>query len=134
MGEFNWDVRVYYEDTDAAGLVYHANYLKYMERARTEYLRALGHSHSQLREHHGVMFVVHHVSIDFKRPARIDDELRVCVTIDRRAGASLRFYQRINKGGESLCEANVNIVCLDADLALPKRIPASLLLGPGNGA
>jgi len=134
MNEFSLTVRVYYEDTDAAGLVYHSNYLKYMERARTEYLRTLGHNHSRLRERHEILFVVKHMNIDFKKPAGLDDELNVSATISKSAGAGLTFYHTIKKDEERVCEAEINIVCLDANNYLPKRIPASLFPDLNNDA
>src|SRR5690606_30121145 len=114
--EFRWQVRVYYEDTDAAGLVYHGNYLKFMERARTEWLRAMGYTHELLRERHGIVFVVSEANVRFVRPARMDDHLTVHVTLERAGGASLDFLQYIeNESGGRICEATVRIACLDVE-------------------
>lgn len=126
MKEFRWFVRVYYEDTDAAGIVYHASYLKYMERARTEYLRALGYSHKQLRNEQGIIFVVNRIEINFKRPAVVDDELMVTAAIGTIAGASLNFRQTIYRDNEELCAADVAVACLSAGRHTPKRIPKTL--------
>ena len=127
MKEFRWLVRVYYEDTDAGGIVYHTSYLKYMERARTEFLRALGYSQRQLRMEQGIIFVVNRIDIDFKRPAVVDDELTVTSAIDKVAGASLNFHQSIHRNSEELCKADVAVACLNAERHTPKRIPASIL-------
>lgn len=127
MKEFNWLVRVYYEDTDAGGIVYHTSYLKYMERARTEYLRALGYSQRQLRMEQGIIFVVNRIDINFKRPALVDDELTVTSAINKIAGASLDFHQAIYRNNKELCKADVAVACLSADRYTPKRMPASLL-------
>lgn len=127
MKEFNWLVRVYYEDTDAGGIVYHTSYLKYMERARTEYLRTLGYSQRQLRMEQGIIFVVNRIDINFKRPALVDDELTVTSAINKIAGASLGFHQAIYRNNEELCKADVAVACLSADRYTPKRMPASLL-------
>lgn len=127
MKEFKWLVRVYYEDTDAGGIVYHTSYLKYMERARTECLRALGYSQRQLRKEQGIIFVVNHININFKRPALVDDELTVTSAINKIAGASLSFHQAIYRNNEELCKADVAVACLSADRHTPKRMPASLL-------
>ena len=127
MKEFKWLVRVYYEDTDAGGIVYHTSYLKYMERARTEYLRALGYSQRQLRIEQGIIFVVNRIDINFKRPAVVDDELTVTSAIDKIAGASLGFRQSIHRHNEELCRADIAVACLNAERHTPKRMPASLL-------
>lgn len=123
-GEFRWPVRVYYEDTDAAGLVYHGNYLKFMERARTEWLRELGHSQDDLRGRLGVVFVVRHMTLDFVRPARLDQLLEVTARVVSCGGASMHMEQRVQTAGaELLCNAAVDIVCVDATTLKPKRLP-----------
>jgi acyl-CoA thioester hydrolase len=123
-GEFRWPVRVYYEDTDAAGLVYHSNYLKFMERARTEWLRLLGHGQDQLRSRDGVLFVVRRADVEFMRPARIDQLLEVTARITRWGGASMRFEQSVCDGGDGpLCRAQVEVVCIDAATLKPCRLP-----------
>ncbi|MBI2992869.1 MAG: tol-pal system-associated acyl-CoA thioesterase [Gammaproteobacteria bacterium] len=127
--EFNWPVRVYYEDTDSGGVVYHSNYLKYMERARTEWLRALGYSQNQLQSKEGVVFAVTRMNIQFFKPARIDDLLEVRTRIIRSGGASLTFDQSIFAAtGELICRADVEVACLDARTFRPARLPAALRL------
>jgi acyl-CoA thioester hydrolase len=124
MKEFTWPVRVYYEDTDAAGLVYHGNYLKYMERARTEWLRAIGCTQEQLKTDEGVFFVVTQASLRFLKPARFDDLLEVRAALLEAGGASLSFAQSVrNAAGETLCEAEIEVACLDADTRKPRRLP-----------
>lgn len=126
MKEFNWPVRVYYEDTDAAGVVYHSNYLKYMERARTEWLREFGFSHDELRKQQKIIFVIREMSMKFLRPARFDELLLVTAKLVQQRGASLLFEQSIEKGEELVCTASVNIACLDAATLKPQRIPESI--------
>ena len=122
--EFRWPVRVYYEDTDAAGLVYHSNYLKFMERARTEWLRQLGHSQEELRTQGGIILVVRQLEIQFMRPARIDQLLEVVSRIKHCGGASLLFEQTVcDSGAELLCSAQVEIACIDAVTLKPRRLP-----------
>ena len=128
MNEFKWPVRVYYEDTDAAGIVYHTSYLKYMERARTEYLRALGYSQRQLRMEQGIIFVVNRININFKRPAVVDNELTVTCAINKIGGASLNFYQNIYRDNEELCRAEVSVACLGAERLTPTRMPKSIIM------
>jgi acyl-CoA thioester hydrolase len=125
--EFNWSVRVYYEDTDAAGLVYHSNYLKYMERARTEWLRAYGYSQETLRHNFTLIFVVKDMTIRFHQPAKLDDLLNINARIKECRGASLLFQQAIvNEQSTPLCDAEVNVVCLDAGTLKPRRLPEPL--------
>jgi acyl-CoA thioester hydrolase len=127
MNEFRWPVRVYYEDTDAAGLVYHGNYLKYMERARTEWLRAIGWTQDRLKNGEGVLFVVTQANLRFLKPARFDDLLEVRAALSGTGGASLSFAQSVcNAGGESLCEAEVQVACLDAATMKPRRLPDAI--------
>lgn len=121
--EFRWPVRVYYEDTDAAGLVYHSNFLKFMERTRTEWLRDLGHSQGDLRAAAGMLFVVRHVELDFLRPARLDQLLEVTARVVRRGGASMRVEQAVRDEAGLLCHGIVDIVCIDAVTLKPKRLP-----------
>lgn len=122
--EFRWPVRVYYEDTDAAGLVYHSNYLKFMERARTEWLRHLGHSQEELRSKENIVFVVRQMDVRFMRPARIDQLLDVTARIMHCGGASLLFEQAVcDTGAELLCSAQVEVACIDAVTLKPRRLP-----------
>jgi acyl-CoA thioester hydrolase len=124
--EFTWPIRVYYEDTDAAGVVYHSNYLKYMERARTEWLRKLGFSQEVLREESGNIIVVSEMDIKFVRPAKLDDLLEVHSTLIKVTGASFLFEQSIQKMQEKICSARVKGVCLNALTFKPQRLPAAL--------
>ena len=118
--------RVYYEDTDAAGVVYHANYLKFMERGRTDWLRALNIEQSDLRKQHGIVFVMVASEIFFMKPAKFDDQVTVKTDLLDLRGASVRFKQEISVSNVSVCSA-VNIVgCVDMITFVPKRIPHSV--------
>jgi acyl-CoA thioester hydrolase len=120
-------VRVYYEDTDAGGVVYHTGYIRYFERARTEWLRALGHSQQQLAEEAGVLFTVVELTVRYLKPARLDDLLEVLAQVGERRGASLGFVQEIrNAAGELLAEGQVRVACVDQHSLQPRRLPASL--------
>jgi len=119
-------VRVYYEDTDFTGVVYHANYLRYFERGRSEFLRLAGISHTQLRALDDPMaFVVARMEIDFKKPARIDDALIVRTTYERIERARLHVRQTIERGGELIAQAAETIVCIGLD-GKPRRPPDAL--------
>ena len=122
---FSWPVRVYWEDTDAGGVVYHAAYLRFLERARTEWLRALGIEQAHLRATCGIVFVVANAQVDFLRPARLDDELQACIGAFTRRSASLRFTQCILRpaDGAVLVEAQIRAACVDALDWRPHRIP-----------
>jgi len=127
---FVWPSRVYWEDTDAGGIVYYANYLRFLERARTEWLRSLGHSQSALSADPGVIFAVVSLSIDYLRPARLDDELAITCEPQAERASTLRFAQRIyRKAGDAvsaqhlLVQANVRVACVDARTLRPKRLP-----------
>ena len=127
-GRFTWPVRVYYEDTDAGQLVYHANYLKFMERARTEWLRSFGYDQTQLRHKKGVLFVVTRLDMRYHRAARLDDELSVALQVIRMGRAGFDLDQSIHHAdGGLICSAAVRIGCLDAAEMAPRRIPDSLL-------
>ncbi|MGI9229708.1 MAG: tol-pal system-associated acyl-CoA thioesterase [Gammaproteobacteria bacterium] len=126
MSEFCLSVRVYYEDTDAGGLVYHSNYLKYMERARSEYLRELGYTHLLLAQQEKLVFVVSQINIDYKKPARLDDTLAVSVAFDNVQGASLTCLQTVRRDADILCIGTVRIACLDSDTHTPKKIPSPM--------
>lgn len=112
-------IRVYYEDTDAGGVVYYANYLKYFERARTEWLRQLGVDQSQLAKTERRLFVVKSVEIQYRRPAKLDDELIIHTDVTRMKRASIQFEQRALCRGELLCEASVTVCCVDAESFRP---------------
>lgn len=119
-------VRVYFEDTDAAGIVYYASYLRFLERARTEMLRFLGHSHNRIMAEHGVLFAVRRCEIDYLAPARLDDMLEVrSRTVDMGA-ATLDWEQQILCAGRRLVEARVRLACLDQNSSRPMRIPAAV--------
>ena len=124
---FSWPVRVYWEDTDAGGVVYYANYLKFMERARSEWLRALGFEQDVLRDAQGVAFVVRRVEADYRAPARLDDALTVSVELKRIGGASLVVEQTVVRGVTPLVAARVTLACVDAVLFKPVKIPAFIL-------
>lgn len=127
MGEFDWPVRVYYEDTDSGGVVYHSQYLNFMERSRTEWLRALGFEQDLLRSEYKLLFAVHSMQISYRRPARFNDALLIKSRLLKASGASMQFEQNIYRGEELLCEASVRIACLDAESFRPKSIPSFIL-------
>lgn len=120
-------VRVYWEDTDAGGVVYHAQYLAFMERARSEWMRAAGLDQDGLRRAHDLVFVVRAMEVDFRAPARLDDQLSVSVALLECGGASLVLAQRIERAGTLLVAAKVKIAALRASDFRPCRIPAFLL-------
>ncbi|MBS0570027.1 MAG: tol-pal system-associated acyl-CoA thioesterase [Proteobacteria bacterium] len=126
---FTWPVRVYWEDTDAGGVVYHAAYLRFLERARSEWLRACGVAQQRLREEHGILFVVADMQVRFLAPARLDDVLHADITAFTRRSASMRFAQCILRSadGARLIEADVRAACIDAASYKPRRIPDHLL-------
>ena len=125
--EHHLAVRVYYEDTDFTGLVYHGNYVRYFERGRSDFLRLLGAGHaSLLAREDPAAFVIQRMEIDFKRPARIDDALTVVTRYEHLKGARLDATQRIERGGELLCTAKVNAACIDLK-GRPRRPPAGLV-------
>ena len=123
---FRFPVRVYYEDTDAAGVVYYANYLKYLERGRTEWLSAMGFELATLEREHGIAFAVHHVDIRYHQPARLGDRLEVTVELGTRGRARIVARQQVRRGDETLVEATVTLACLDRVNWQPARIPALL--------
>lgn len=128
MNEFLWPVRVYYEDTDAGGVVYYANYLRFMERARTEWLRKLGFEQDELIAQHDVLFAVRRVQVDYRQPARFNDSLVVSVKVVEAGKASLTFAQAIYRESDNtlLCEGKIKIASLEASSFKPRAIPASL--------
>lgn len=126
-GAFSWPVRVYWEDTDAGGVVYHAAYVRFFERARTEWLRAMGFDQGRLRDEEGVLFAVRSMEIGFRKPARFDDRLEVGVYDVSARRASLQLAQAIRReDGLLLCEARVRVACVDAESFAPVAIPAIL--------
>lgn len=128
-GHFTWPVRVYYEDTDSGGVVYYANYLRFLERARTEWLRTLGFDQARLVAERGLLFAVREVHLDLRRPARLDDRLQVTAEVAERRGASLVFAQAVTRAGETdpLCHGRVRVACLTADGFRPRPLPDDLL-------
>ena len=130
MRVFTWPARVYWEDTDGGAIVYYANYLRFLERARTEWLRTHGHSQAALARAPGILFSVVSLQIAYRAPARLDDELEISCRPQSDGGASLRFLQDIRRTGAAarlLVEAEVRVACLDARSLRPKRLPQFLV-------
>lgn len=141
MTVFSWPARVYWEDTDGGAVVYYANYLRFLERARSEWLRAQGYSQSTLAQEPGILFTVVSLQIEYRAPARLDDELEISCEPAAEGQASLRFAQRISRRAASggapqlLAEASVRVACVDARTLRPKRLPEFLLRAlPAPGA
>jgi len=124
-GRHWYALRVFYEDTDAAGIVYYANYLRFVERARTEMMRLLGYEHSALREATGVNWTVRHCAVDYRRPARLDDLLLVDSVVTALGGGSLDIAQTVRKGSEILVVATLKLACMRPD-GRPARLPAGV--------
>jgi acyl-CoA thioester hydrolase len=120
---FEWIARVYFEDTDSGGVVYHANYLKFMERARTEWLRKLGLNQIKLKKENKVMFVVRKIDIQYKIPARFNDELLIQTDCVKTTDYSIMLKQNILRDKQTITEGSVEIVCINSDLFKPVRIP-----------
>jgi acyl-CoA thioester hydrolase len=129
MSEFVWPVRVYYEDTDAGGVVYYANYLKFLERARTEWLRRLGFEQDRLLEEYGIIFIVRQVELGYHRPAHFNDLLEVSAKIAQRGKVSLTFQQEVRRQQDHtlLCSGQVKLACVALDGMRPAPIPSRLL-------
>ncbi len=130
MPEFSWPVRIYHEDVDLMGVVYYANYLKYYERARTEYLRKAGFEQNDLMRDQNVMFMVKNVKLDYLSPARYDDQLLVTAAVSSFKKASFQFDQKIyqgNEDGKLLNQATVSVVCVNAQKVRPCPIPEAIL-------
>jgi acyl-CoA thioester hydrolase len=126
---FQWRVRVYYEDTDSGGVVYYANYLRFMERARTEWMRARDFEQDRLRAEHGVLFAVRSAHVEFLLPARFNEQLDVSVELQDVGRASLTFRQNVSRAVDVqlLCSGTMRIACVDADTFRPKPIPDFIL-------
>ena len=124
---FVWPVRVYWEDTDAGGVVYYANYLKFMERARSEWLRSEGFEQDALRDEAGVVFVVRRVEIDYLAPARFNDALDVSVVLHEAGRASIVVRQELLRGDARLAKAGVTLACVDAARFKPVKMPEPLV-------
>jgi acyl-CoA thioester hydrolase len=130
---FDWPIRVYYEDTDAGGIVFYANYLKFFERARTEWLRACGIDQRTLADSDGVLFVVKRTMMDYLAPARLDEVIHVVSRIDRLGGASVDFHQEAWRDGVLLAMGNVKVASVKLASIRPVAIPASVLAGLRRG-
>lgn len=132
MREYSLPVRVYIEDTDAGGIVYYVNYLKFMERARTELMRAAGYGKTAIFSHDS-MFVVAETSIKYLKPATLDDELLVTAAVSEVRGVTLTFEQTVRRGAEFLCNGTVQVACVDRQSLKPRRIPADMRARLDNG-
>lgn len=126
VSPFIWPIRVYWEDTDAGGVVYHASYLRFLERARSEWMRNLGYAQQSLREREDAVFVVRSMRLEFLRAARLDDELSVDVAPVALRPASLLLAQTIRRGGETLLTAEVKVACVTASNFRPRAVPVAL--------
>jgi acyl-CoA thioester hydrolase len=131
--KFSVPFRVYWEDTDAGGVVYYANYLKFMERCRTDWLRALGIDQNRLRAERQLQFAVVSVAVDFLRPAILNDEVLVTAELKRLTGATIVFKQTVMRGDEQLIDANARVACLDSGTLKPRPIPKDLFVEWRNG-
>ena len=120
---FNWSVRIYFEDTDSGGVVYHSNYLKFMERARTEWLRSLNLNQADLKKKDKVMFVVAKVYIDYKKAAQFNDALDIETSVDNIGASKVDLTQNIMKNSELYTSAKVSIACIHSETFKPQRIP-----------
>ena len=123
---FSLPGRIYFEDTDSGGVVYHSNYLKFMERARTEWLRSVGIDQHQLKQHDHIMFVVHRIDIQYKLPARFNDDLIVKSELKDIGSSKIEFRQMIYRDNEILIDASVDIACIDSEKFKPVRIPSTV--------
>lgn len=123
---YELNLRIYWEDTDAGGVVYYANYLKFMERCRTEWLRALGVDQHRVRSERRLQFAVVNVAVDFLSPAVLDDEIRVTAAVERLTGATISFRQTIWRGAVQLIDATARVCCLDSATLKPRAIPMDL--------
>jgi acyl-CoA thioester hydrolase len=142
MSPFRWASRVYWEDTDGGGIVYYANYLRYLERARTEWLRSLGYSQRALAEEPGIVFAVVSLNIEYRKPAKLDDELVITCEPELEGAATIVFAQRIYRretlapehltAAGLLVEARARVACLDARTLRPKRLPEFLIPPPAS--
>jgi len=126
MNEFIWPVRVYYEDSDAGGVVYYANYLKFMERARTEWLREKGFEQTALKQQHNLIIAVRKISIDYLKPALFDDLLTITVQISKIGKASMIMAQQVQREADIICTADVKLASLNAITLRPQAFPSDL--------
>lgn len=125
MTNFSIPIRVYIEDTDAGGIVYYVNYLKYMERSRTELFRSLGYHKPAILDE-GSLLVVHAAQVNYCRPARLDDQLQVTARIENLARSYVEFQQQVFRDDELLCEGHIRIACVKADTMKPCALPAAM--------
>lgn len=125
MQAFKFPIRVYIEDTDAGGIVYYVNYLKFMERSRTEFLRSFGYDKPAILEG-GLLLVVHSAQVNYRRPARLDDLLDVSTEIHKLARTYVEFQQKVLRGEELLCEGLIRVACVDANSMKPQLLPAEI--------
>jgi acyl-CoA thioester hydrolase len=123
---FSFPVRIYFEDTDSGGVVYHSNYLKFMERARTEWLRSVGIDQRHLKHQERIMFVVHRIDIQYKLPARFNDDLIVKSELIDIGSSKIEFRQMIYRDNELLIDASVDVACIDSEKFKPVRIPSTV--------
>lgn len=130
---YEYPVRIYWEDTDAGGVVYYANYLKFMERCRTEWLRAIGIDQHRLRTERQMQFAIVGVTVDFLRPAVLDDEVVVTAELVRLSGATISFKQAIYRDDLQLIDASTRVACLDSGTLKPRAIPKDLFMEWRNG-
>jgi acyl-CoA thioester hydrolase len=130
---FSVSFRVYWEDTDAGGVVYYANYLKFMERCRTDWLRALGIDQLRLRAERQLQFAVVSITVDFMRPAVLNDEILVTAELERLSGATIAFKQTIMRANAQLIDASTRVACLDSGTLRPRPIPKDLFVEWRNG-
>lgn len=131
-GPFSFGVRVYYEDTDAGGIVYYANYLKFFERARTEWLRAAGVEQRRLSDEFGLQFVVAELQCEYRQPARLDDWLKIDLRVQHAGRVSIVFAQTAWRGAEALAHATVKAACVDARRLRPAPLPEALVVALRN--
>ena len=124
---FSWPVRVYYEDTDSGGVVYYASYLKFLERARTEWLRACGFEQTDLLRRYGVLFVVRAISVDYFKPAMLDDLLEVTVELEENGKSQMILAQNVRRGREALAQGRVRLVCVKSSSFKPFRVPVAVI-------
>jgi len=127
MDKFIWPIRVYYEDSDAGGVVYHSNYLNFMERARTEWLRNKGFNQTALKQEYNLIFVLRKISVDYLKPAFFDDLLTITVQIIKIGKASIIMAQQVQREAEIICTADVKLASINAVTLRPQAFPSDIL-------
>ena len=125
--QFSWSVRVYYEDTDAGGIVYYGNYLKFMERTHTKWMRSRRIDVARLADTDRLMFTVRAITLEFLKPARLSDNLDVSVAVGRMRKVSVELEQAVVRAGDVLCTGQVRLACVDVDTLRPKAVPKTLV-------